>query len=230
MSAATFEQIGIQGAPRSGVDDAWRTLNLRYAGGTVGLIAVLALLWAVGMGPGAGGTAPPALPGAGVTGSAAGGASPATRMSSTVETVPGPLGPEPSGGGAAQIGAITPSAAAPIGDRPGNGAASNGTVVRLYFEPNQSRPSGEVGARLAPVLAQLAAEPDARAVVSGWHDRRGPSAERNAALAQRRAQSVRRILIQAGLSADRILVRTAARPQGDGPDREARRVEVTVAR
>jgi outer membrane protein OmpA-like peptidoglycan-associated protein len=65
--------------------------------------------------------------------------------------------------------------------------------------------------------------------VSGFHDRRG-SVERNAALALRRAQAVRRALIREGIPAVRIVLAKPQQTQGSGPDREARRVEVTVAR
>jgi outer membrane protein OmpA-like peptidoglycan-associated protein len=102
-------------------------------------------------------------------------------------------------------------------------------VARVYFEPDQAWPSGELGPRLAPVLARLKAEPDTKALVSGFHDRRG-SAERNEALALRRAQAVRRVLIREGVAPERIVLAKPQQTQGSGPDREARRVEVTVAR
>jgi K(+)-stimulated pyrophosphate-energized sodium pump len=79
------------------------------------------------------------------------------------------------------------------------------------------------------VLARLKAEPDAKALVSGFHDRRG-SAEMNAALAKRRAESVRRVLIREGVAADRIVLAKPQQTTGSGANREARRVEVTVAR
>ncbi|MEI7445046.1 MAG: hypothetical protein WCK28_09170, partial [Burkholderiales bacterium] len=50
MTAATFDGT-LEGAPRASVEDAWRTLNTRYATGTAVLVAALALLWLLGMGP-----------------------------------------------------------------------------------------------------------------------------------------------------------------------------------
>jgi len=164
-------------------------------------------------------------------GSAANGGSPSTaaRAAST-----GGAGPAAANGAAASGGASAsgtgPSAA-------GNGAPAAATlkalpgapVGRLYFEPDQAWPSGEVGPPLAAVLARLKAEPDTKALVSGFHDRRG-SPEANAVLAQRRAQSVRRVLIREGIAADRIVLAKPQQTQGSGADREARRVEVTVAR
>jgi len=79
------------------------------------------------------------------------------------------------------------------------------------------------------VLARLKADRETKALVSGFHDRRG-SVEKNAALANRRAQGMRRVLIREGIAADRIVLAKPQQTQGSGPDREARRVEVTVAR
>ncbi|MEI7446776.1 MAG: OmpA family protein, partial [Burkholderiales bacterium] len=133
--------------------------------------------------------------------------------------------PPPSTGTEAPA-AATPAPSTATLPRPVAGAP----VARLYFEPDQAWPSGDVGKRLAPVIARLKAEPDTKALVSGYHDRRGPSVERNVALAKRRAQSVRRVLIREGIAADRIVLAKPQQTQGSGPDREARRVEVTVAR
>jgi len=128
-------------------------------------------------------------------------------------------------GAAANGRAAVAAEAAPDTPRPVPGAP----VARLFFRTDQAWPQGEVGPALAPVLAYLQAEPDALALVSGFHDRRG-SAETNAALALRRAQSVRGVLIREGVAADRIMLAEPQQTQGSGPDREARRVEVTVAR
>ncbi|MFN8840830.1 MAG: hypothetical protein ACK5XG_18980, partial [Burkholderiales bacterium] len=58
MTAATFEDATtLEGAPRPLVQDAWVALNRRYAIGAAALAAALLLLWALGMGPGATGTA-----------------------------------------------------------------------------------------------------------------------------------------------------------------------------
>jgi outer membrane protein OmpA-like peptidoglycan-associated protein len=170
-----------------------------------------------------GGTAASGTAGAASNGSAASGPG---RPAPTTGAPSGPTRPAADGG------ATAPS---------GNGASTNGAaaalpralpgapVARLYFGPDQAWPSGEVGPALAPVLARLRAEPDTKALVSGFHDRRGP-AEQNAELAQRRAQAVRRVLIREGVATDRIVLARPQQSQGSGPDREARRVEVTLAR
>jgi outer membrane protein OmpA-like peptidoglycan-associated protein len=180
---------------------------------------------------------PAASPGGGSpapAGSASSGASPsaAARAGSN-----GGAGAAAAGGASAS--GTGPSAAGTGPSAAGSGAASSDAALpralpgapvgRLYFEPDQAWPSGEVGPALAPVLARLKAEPDTRALVSGFHDRRG-SPERNAALAQRRAQTVRRVLIREGIAANRIVLAKPQQTQGSGGNREARRVEVTVAR
>ena len=242
MTATTFEATAVQAAPRRLVEDAWKTLNQRYAIGTGVLVAALGVMWMIGMGPGREVDAP-AVSGVG----------------SGVPAVTAPVGAvrqggEVSGAVARQASEAVVAAAPSVGSSGaaaslavGNGSASAGSgpapapaepttraipgapVARIYFEPDQAWPSGEVGPKLAPVLARLRAEPSTKALVSGFHDRRG-SVEKNAALANRRAQGMRRVLIREGIAADRIVLAKPQQTQGSGPDREARRVEVTVAR
>jgi K(+)-stimulated pyrophosphate-energized sodium pump len=277
MNATTFDDTTtIQGAPRRMVEDAWRTLNRRYAIGAGVLVTALLLMWGMGNGPGAwraeapGAGGSPGSAGApstlsrdaggmagsagtsssGGTGSASSGASGGAAGAASGGS--GGAGAASGGGGTGSAGAASNAAGsaaangsaaggAPAvargGPASGNGAAASATpralpgapVARLFFEPDQAWPTGEVGPSLAPVLARLKAEPETRALVSGFHDRRG-SAEQNAALAQRRAQVVRRVLIREGIAAERIVLARPQQTQGSGPDREARRVEVTVAR
>lgn len=255
MTAATFEDATtLEGAPRPLVEDAWVALNKRYAIGAAVLAATLALLWALGMGPGATGSAdaptgtaqraadvpaaarpatgttPPAAssadarPASGAPASGVGGAPAASAGASTGAATASSAARASSAGndgtGSATGGAATPALPKPVAGAP---------VARLFFEPDQAWPSGEVGPRLAPVLARLKAEPEAKALVSGFHDRRG-SLEANTALARRRAETVRRILIREGVAADRIVLAKPQQTTGSGDNREARRVEVTVAR
>lgn len=268
MTATTFDDTTtVQGAPRRMVEDAWRSLNRRYAIGAGVLLAALLLLWAIGMGPGASRTGAPgssAMPGAmdspgsassrNATGASttvpptmAGGATGTSGAAANGDGKSGSGGSAVSNSSTGSTGATGLKDAASGGSgtsAAGNGASASGNgtataatprtvpgapVARLYFEPDQAWPTGEVGPRLAPVLARLKAEPDTKALVSGFHDRRG-SAEANAALALRRAQVVRRVLIREGIAADRIALAKPQQMQGSGPDREARRVEVTVAR
>jgi outer membrane protein OmpA-like peptidoglycan-associated protein len=265
MTATTFDDTTtVQGAPRRMVEDAWRTLNRRYAIGAGVLLAALLLLWGIGMGPdaprteapgttsapgavtapagtsreavGASTSAVPPSPAAGTAASPSAGAAAGSAAGSTSGSTSTAGGASSAPSAAAGTnGGGTPSAAAQASNGSGAAAAASpkalpgAPVARLYFEPDQAWPTGEVGPRLAPVLARLKAEPDTKALVSGFHDRRG-SAEQNAALAVRRAQVVRRVLIREGIAADRIVLARPQQTQGSGPDREARRVEVTVAR
>jgi outer membrane protein OmpA-like peptidoglycan-associated protein len=242
MTATTFEATAVQAAPRRLVEDAWRTLNQRYAIGTGVLVAVLAVLWLVGMGPGrevdspvgsGAGSGVPAVtapvsavrPGGEVSGAVARQASEAVVAAAPSVGSSGATASPAVGNGSASAG----SGPAPAPAEPTTRAIPGAPIARIYFEPDQAWPSGEVGPKLAPVLARLKAEPSTKALVSGFHDRRG-SVEKNAALASRRAQGVRRVLIREGIAADRSVLAKPQQTQGTGPDREARRVEVTVAR
>ncbi len=241
MTATTFEATAVQAAPRRLVEDAWKTLNQRYAIGTGVLVAALAVMWLVGMGPGREGDAP-AVSGVGsgvatVTAPVSA-ARPAGEVSGTVvRQASEPVAAAPSVGSGASAAspaegngsASAGSGPAPTPAEPTLRAIPGGPVARIYYEPDQAWPSGEVGKKLAPVLARLKADRETKALVSGFHDRRG-SVEKNAALANRRAQGMRRVLIREGIAADRIVLAKPQQTQGSGPDREARRVEVTVAR
>jgi outer membrane protein OmpA-like peptidoglycan-associated protein len=246
MTATTPEATTVQGAPRRLVEDAWKAMNRRYALGTLALFAALLLLWISGNGPGAWraggtGTSQPAAPAAPAASAGAAKAPPVAVPSNPPAN--GGLAGAPAGPGASGSAAAAPGGSAAAAPAPAAGAAApqNGAdpglpkalpgapVARLYFGPDQAWPASRVGPALAPVLARLKAEPDTKALVSGFHDRRG-SPERNAELALRRAQAVRRVLIREGVAADRIVLAKPQQSQGSGSDREARRVEVTVAR
>jgi outer membrane protein OmpA-like peptidoglycan-associated protein len=242
----------VQAAPRRLVEDAWGALNRRYAIGAAVLAGALVLLWMTGNGPGAlraaapaaSADAAPATASREVAGSVAGtsAAMSAAAANGGAGTAAAPVAAPANGGkdGGKDSGkdSATASPPASAGGRPATDAPAaaalpravpGAPVARLYFEPDQAWPTGEIGPRLAPVLARLKAEPGTKALVSGFHDRRG-SAERNATLALRRAQAVRRALIREGIAAERIVLAKPQQTQGSGADREARRVEVTVAR
>jgi outer membrane protein OmpA-like peptidoglycan-associated protein len=272
----------VHAVPRRLVEDAWKSMNRRYAIGAAVLLAALVLLWVTGNGPGAwraaapgaastpgvakapatasreaGGAATAPAPSAGTApgGSAPAAASPASPASPATggSSARAPAGPTTNGGtatmpaspagnnGGPSAAPASPAANAGGASASGKGPSADGAaaaspaalpgapVARLYFEPDQAWPMGELGPRLAPVLDRLGAEPDTKALVSGFHDRHGPP-EHNAALAERRAQTVRRVLIREGVAADRIVLARPQQAQGSGRDREARRVEVTVTR
>ena len=100
-------------------------------------------------------------------------------------------------------------------------------AAKLYFDVDVSDKIAEGDAGLAPIVAWLGANPQARAVVTGYHDPTG-SAERNHDLAKARAQTVQAALVAAGVAADRIDLVKPISTNGGGDLKEARRVEVSV--
>lgn len=100
-------------------------------------------------------------------------------------------------------------------------------AAKLYFDVDVSEKIAEGDAGLAPIVAWLAANPTARAVVTGYHDPTG-TAERNHDLAKSRAQTVQAALVAAGVAADRIDLVKPISTDGGGDLKEARRVEVSV--
>lgn len=103
-------------------------------------------------------------------------------------------------------------------------AAPAGTV---FFESDQATLPANGQAALAPVVTYLQQNPNATAVVSGYHDPTGDPAM-NEQLAQSRAEAVRSSLISAGIADSRIEMREPGTTQGGGTPEQARRVEVTV--
>jgi outer membrane protein OmpA-like peptidoglycan-associated protein len=110
-------------------------------------------------------------------------------------------------------------AAAPVVEAP--------PIARLYFDVDVSDKIAEGQPLLDPVVAWLAANPTARAVVTGYHDPTG-TAGRNHDLAKSRAQTVQAALVAAGVAADRIDLVKPVSTDGGGDLKEARRVEVSV--
>jgi K(+)-stimulated pyrophosphate-energized sodium pump len=100
-------------------------------------------------------------------------------------------------------------------------------AAKLYFDVDVSARIAEGDAGLAPIVAWLAANPAARAVVTGYHDPTG-TVKRNHDLAKSRAQTVQAALVAAGVAADRIDLVKPISTDGGGDLKEARRVEVSV--
>ena len=117
--------------------------------------------------------------------------------------------------------AVAAVAAAPVVE------AAASPVARLYFDVDVSDTIAEGKPLLDPVVAYLAANPAARAVVTGYHDPTG-TAGHNHDLAKSRAQTVQAALVAAGVAADRIDLVKPISTDGGGDLKEARRVEVSV--
>ncbi|MEM7292727.1 MAG: immunoglobulin-like domain-containing protein [Pseudomonadota bacterium] len=100
-------------------------------------------------------------------------------------------------------------------------------TAKLYFDSGSAEYPADTNLSLAPVIAHLHRNPDAMAVISGFHSADG-SPQYNRELAKQRALSVRQLLQEAGLSADRIILEKPIQTTGTGSAEEARRVEVSV--
>jgi outer membrane protein OmpA-like peptidoglycan-associated protein len=124
------------------------------------------------------------------------------------------------GAGVAVDNQITVKAAEPV-------AVAAPPAAKLYFDTAKTNQPADSAATLAPIVEWLNANPNAKAVISGFHDPRG-SAARNEQLAKGRAQSTYDALVAAGVDASRIEMRKPADVNGGGDLNEARRVEVSV--
>lgn len=100
-------------------------------------------------------------------------------------------------------------------------------AAKLYFDTGKTALKTEADASLAPIIEWLKANPNAKAVVSGFHDPRG-KASVNEALAEGRAQHTYDALKAAGIEEARIEMRKPADINGGSDLSEARRVEVSV--
>lgn len=129
--------------------------------------------------------------------------------------------------GAAPLAAEVGSVAADVDSMYVDIAEVGDPLVKIYFDLGQrALPAGETDA-IRTVVAALEADPQVRALLSGFHDETGGAAI-NAEVARDRALSVRDALVAAGIPADRILLRRPAVTLGGGDAAEARRVEVRV--
>jgi outer membrane protein OmpA-like peptidoglycan-associated protein len=100
-------------------------------------------------------------------------------------------------------------------------------AAKLYFDTAKTALPGDSDTRLAPIIAWLSAHPDAKAVVSGFHDPRG-NQKQNEDLAYNRAKAAQAALITAGIDVLRIELVKPEVTDGGGDLAEARRVEVSV--
>jgi len=100
-------------------------------------------------------------------------------------------------------------------------------AAKLYFNTGKTSLPADSTTTLEPILSWLNANPQTKAVISGYHDARGSKAK-NEKLAKNRAQSTYDALVAAGIDASRIEMRKPAETEGDGNLDEARRVEVSV--
>jgi outer membrane protein OmpA-like peptidoglycan-associated protein len=100
-------------------------------------------------------------------------------------------------------------------------------AATVYFATSKWDLPADTDAKLAPIIAYLAAHPSAKAVIQGYHDPRG-DADTNAFLAKNRAGALWNVLTAAGISKDRVILQKPENTTGTGSLAEARRAEVSV--
>lgn len=100
-------------------------------------------------------------------------------------------------------------------------------TAKLFFETGKSTLPAESTTVLEPTIEWLISHPEAKAVISGYHDARG-SRENNQKLAKARAQASMDALTAAGIEATRIEMRKPIETEGTGNEGEARRVEIAI--
>ncbi len=107
-------------------------------------------------------------------------------------------------------------------------APSAPAAVKLYFDTGKSVVQADAKATLADIIKYGNASPNSKIQISGFHDKRGGAAA-NAELAKSRAKAVRDLLVAAGLAQDRTILVPPVELVGSADDREARRVDVSIA-
>jgi outer membrane protein OmpA-like peptidoglycan-associated protein len=155
------------------------------------------------------------------------GSAPAPSASAPSASAPSASAPSASAPSASAPPASAPPASAPAAAAGTPAPTPAASTATLYFASGQKALAADAAATLAPVLEALKAGADRRVAISGFHDRTG-NAEVNAELAKQRAMAVRDALVAAGVAEARIELRRPVQTEGDGTDREARRVEVSV--
>jgi cytochrome c oxidase subunit 2 len=156
----------------------------------------------------------------------------AVTLSVTIALLAGVAGlnasPEaPAAAQAAAAPAAAPAAAAPAAAPPAAPAAAAPIVAKVYFDSGATALPADAAAALQPVADAARTRAEARIAISGFHDKTG-NPEQNAELAKKRAFAVRDALVAAGIAETRIELRKPEETEGDGNDREARRVEATL--
>lgn len=100
-------------------------------------------------------------------------------------------------------------------------------TVKLYFDTGKTTLPNDANTNLAAIIDWLMAHPEAKVVLSGYHDPSGNKAS-NEKLAKKRAESVEDALEAAGIDDDRIEKRKPQSVDGGTDLAEARRVEVSI--
>ncbi|MGL4576730.1 MAG: sodium/proton-translocating pyrophosphatase, partial [Burkholderiaceae bacterium] len=183
----------------------------------------------------------PILP---ATGWLVGGAGAGAAHSSKADTValnPQPLPPkaaEPPAAAPATapvVAAAAPVAAAAVASADAKAADAAAMAVwdattgkaKLYFASGQAAAPANAKDVIKPLIDKAMANPTAKLVISGYHDKTGDPAA-NEELAKNRAKSVRDVIKAAGVPEDRFTLEKPIVVEGGGDNKEARRVEVIL--
>lgn len=207
MNATMGESVPPASAPVAAIGRWWTAGAL-----LLGLLTVL--VWLMGYGPGSTACRSPSFSlaePADVAPAAAARAAPAAAPASTA----------PVAAPAAAVVAPPAPPAATVSTAPAPAA--------IHFAVGKATAPSDAASSLLEVVAFLQGNAGSKAVVSGFHDPSGNAAS-NSELALARAQSVRDLLIAAGIPAERIELRKPVETTGSGSSDEARRVEVSVER
>jgi K(+)-stimulated pyrophosphate-energized sodium pump len=105
-------------------------------------------------------------------------------------------------------------------------AAVPATTVVYFASGKSDAPTGTAD-QLVAIIAALKARPDAKVVLSGFHDAGGNPAK-NIEIAKERVISIKALLLMEGVTEDRITLQKPQVTSGSGDDAEARRVEVSI--
>lgn len=100
-------------------------------------------------------------------------------------------------------------------------------TAKLYFDVGSSEFPADINLSLSNVTSYLRNNPLSKAVISGFHDSTGNLAQ-NQELSLKRAQEVAKLLMDSGISADRMIINKPIESTGTGAPEDARRVEVKV--
>ncbi len=100
--------------------------------------------------------------------------------------------------------------------------------AKIYFAVNSYEPPADLAKQLDELVNYSRASVNSKLAISGFHDKTGDPAK-NAELAKQRAKSVVNALVSAGVPEDRLMLQKPQETTGGGDDKEARRVEVSVA-
>ena len=100
-------------------------------------------------------------------------------------------------------------------------------TAKLYFDSGKTALPADYDDTLDPIVAWLNGHPEAKVVLSGFHDSRGNQAL-NEDLAYKRAKAVQAGLIAAGVDVMRVEFRKPQNADESGDLAEARRVEVSI--